>query len=105
MGDSMVKESLTPDTGKYSRFTRSTGTREKFPQPADSGTQADKPYEIEPDKGGIAAYALVLLYEETQDKRYLDQALQNARVLAANMTAGDEQRSPWPFRADYPTGE
>lgn len=105
MGDYLVKESLTPDTGKYPRFTRSTGIREKFPQPADSGTQADKPYEIEPDKGGIAGYALVLLYEQTQDKRYLDQALQNARVLVANMGPGDDHQSPWPFRVDYRTGE
>ena len=58
MGDYLVKESLTPDTGKYPRFTRSTGIRGKFPQPPDAGTQADKPYEIEPDKGGIAGYAL-----------------------------------------------
>ena len=27
MGDYLVKESLTPDTGKYPRFTRSTGVR------------------------------------------------------------------------------
>lgn len=105
MGDYLVKESLTPDTGKYPRFTRSTGTREMFPQTPDSGCQADKPYEVEPDKGGIAGYALVLLWEQTQDKRYLDQALQNARVLAANMQDGDDQHSPWPFRVDYRTGE
>lgn len=105
MGDYLVKESLTPDTGKYPRFTRSTGVRAKFPQPPDSGTQADKPYEIEPDKGGIAGYALVLLYEQTESKSYLDQALQNARVLVANMGTGDEQHSPWPFRVDYRTGE
>ncbi len=105
MGDYLVKESLTPDTGKYPRFTRSTGIRAKFPQPADCGTQADKPYEIEPDKGGIAGYALLLLYKETKEMKYLDQALQNARVLAANMGTGDAERSPWPFRVDYRTGE
>ncbi len=105
MGDYLVKESLTPDTGKYPRFTRSTGARAKFPQPPDAGSQADKPYEIEPDKGGIAGFALVLLYDETKDKKYLDQALQNARVLVANMGTGDSQRSPWPFRVDYRTGE
>ncbi len=105
MGDYLVKESLTPDTGRYPRFTRSTGKREAFPQPADSGCQADQPYEIEPDKGGIAGYALLLLYEETHDKKYLDQALQNARVLVANMGVGDAQHSPWPFRVDYRTGE
>ena len=105
MGDYLVKESLTPDTGKYPRFTRSTGIRGKFPQPPDAGTQADKPYEIEPDKGGIAGYALVLLYEATKENKYLDQALQNARVLAANMGTGDGERSPWPFRVDYRTGD
>jgi len=68
MGDYLVKESLTPDTGKYPRFTRSTGIREKFPQPPDSGCQADKPYDVQPDKGGIAGYALVLLYERTHDQ-------------------------------------
>jgi hypothetical protein len=105
MGDYLVKESLTPDRGKYPRFTRSTGWRAKFPQPADSGSQDDKPYEIQPDKGGIAGYALALLYDETKDKRYLEQALQNARVLLANMRTGDSTHSPWPFRADYRTGE
>jgi hypothetical protein len=105
MGDYLVQESLTPDTGKYPRFPRSTGAREKFPQPPDSGCQADKPYEIEPDKGGIAAYALVLLYDETRDARYLEQARHDARVLAANMGAGDGRHSPWPMRVDYRTGE
>ncbi len=105
MGDYLVKESLTPDVGKWPRFTRSTGWREKFPQPADCGSQADRPYEIEPDKGGIAGYALFLLWEETKDDKYLKQALQNARVLAANMQPADESHSPWPFRVDYRTGE
>ena len=105
MGDYLIKESLTPDAGKFPRFTRSTGKRAQFPQPPDSGTQADRPYEIEPDKGGIAGYALALLYEETQDQRYLEQALQNGRVLAANMDPGDDEHSPWPFRVDYRTGE
>ena len=86
MGDFLVKESLTPDTGKYPRFTRSTGIREIFPQPPDSGCQADKPYEVEPDKGGIAGIrAGVALRAKRRTSEYLDQALQNARVLAANM--------------------
>ena len=105
MGDYLVREDLTPDAGKYPRFTRSTGRREKFPQAADSGSQSDRPFEIEPDKGGIAGYALVLLYDGTQDKKYLEQALQNARVLAANQRPGDDEHSPWPFRADYRSGE
>ena len=104
LGDYLVKDANTPDTGKYPRFSRSTGWEGKFPQPADCGSQGDKPYEIEPDKGGIAGYALLLLFEETRDGKYLQQALQNARVLAANMREGTATSSPWPFRADYRTG-
>jgi hypothetical protein len=105
MGDYLVNESNTPDQGRYPNFTRSTGIAGKFPQPADCGTQGDRPFEIEPDKGAIAGYALVQLYKETGDRKYLDQGLHNAEVLIANMGQGDSARSPWPFRADYRTGE
>jgi len=105
MGDYLVKESNTPDEGKYPHFTRSTGIAGKFPQPADCGTQADKPYEIQPDKGAIAGCALFMLFKETNDQKYFEQALHNANVLVANMRKGDYTKSPWPFRADYRTGE
>ncbi len=105
LGDYLVKEARTPDTGKYPGFTRSTGRRAHFPQPADCGSQSDRPYEIQPDKGGIAAFALMLLFEATGEVSYLAQALQNARVLAANQQDGGGDRSPWPFRADYRSGE
>lgn len=104
MGNFLVIDTLTPDTGKYPRFTRSTGRRGQFPFHADAGSQGDHPYEIEPDKGGIAGYALMLLYDQTHDRKYLDQALQNARDLARNMKPGDQTHSPWPFRVDYRTG-
>src|ERR1022692_15082 len=104
MGDYLVKEGNTPAEGKYPRFSRSTGWRGKFPQPPDCGCQGDQPYEVEPDKGGIAGYALVLLYGETRDDKYLRQAVQNARVLAANMVEGTATNSPWLFRVDYRTG-
>jgi len=90
MGEFLVKENLTPKDGKYPGFPRSTGRRFSFPQPPDCGSQADRPYEIEPDKGGIAAWALTLLYQETKEERFLQQALQTARVLAANMSAGTD---------------
>jgi hypothetical protein len=61
MGDYLVKESNTPGEGRYPRFTRSTGWRDRFPQPPDCGSQDDKPYEVEPDKGGLAGYALLVL--------------------------------------------
>jgi hypothetical protein len=105
MGDYLLKEALTPDIGKYPRFTRSTGKREHFPQPADCGSQADRPFEIEPDKGGIAGYALLRLFEATGESQYLAQGLQNARILAANQQDGNALRSPWPFRVDYRDGQ
>jgi hypothetical protein len=104
MGDYLVKEAVTPDTGKYPRFSRSTGWRDRFPQPFDCGSQDDLPYEVEPDKGGVAGYALALLFDQTKDERYLAQALQNARMLTTNMVEGDATSSPWPFRVDYRTG-
>jgi hypothetical protein len=105
MGDYLLKESLTPREGKYPAFTRSTGKRDGFPLAADSGSQADRPYEIEPDKGGIAGYALLLLFQAGGQRCYLDQALHNARVLCANQQPGNAVGSPWPFRVDYRTGE
>ncbi len=105
MGDYLVKEALTPESGLYPAFTRSTGTREQFPQPADCGSQGDRPHEIEPDKGGIAGYALVRLFEAAGERRYLEQGLHNARVLAGNQQDGDASHSPWPFRADYRNGD
>ncbi len=104
MGDYLVRETLTPADGNYPGFTRSTGVRDRLPLPADAGSQGDRPYEIEPDKGGIAGYALLCLAAATGEARYRDQALHNARVLAAHQAPGDAQHSPWPFRVDYRDG-
>ena len=104
LGDYLINEALTPDSGAYPRFPRSTGTATAFPQPADSGREEDQPYEIEPDKGGIVGYALMLLHTATHDERYLQHALHIARVLASNQRDGDASHSPWPFRADYRDG-
>lgn len=104
MGDYLLTEALTPDQGSYPRFSRSTGTRGQFPLAADSGSESDRVFEIEPDKGGIAGYALLQLYGVTHEARYRDQALHNARLLAAHQQRGDAAHSPWPFRVDYRTG-
>ena len=104
MGDFLVEDCNTPNYGKYPDFTRSTGRVGTYPLPADCGSQKDHPYDIQPDKGGIAGYALLVLYNQTHDAKYRDQALHNARVLARNMGIGDATHSPWPFRADFRTG-
>ena len=105
LGDYLVRETLTPNSGQYPAFTRSTGKRSGFPLPPDAGSQGDRPYEIEPDKGGIAGHALMNLYRVSGREEYRLQALHNARVLAAHQQAGDAKQSPWPFRVDYRTGE
>ena len=105
LGSYLIGEANTPDAGRYPSFTRSTGTRKQFPLPPDAGSQGDRAFEIEPDKGGIAGYALSLLFDATGERIYLDQALHNARVLKANQGIGDAEHSPWPFRADFRTGE
>ena len=105
LGDYLVRECGAPADGRYAGFTRSTGRRGGFPQVPDSGSQSDRPYEIEPDKGGIAGYALMQLFKACGDSRYREQALRNARTLAANQQEGDAAHSPWPFRVDYRSGE
>ena len=105
MGDFLIDVAMTPDSGAYPRFSRSTGRRAQYPQGPDCGCQGDRPFEIEPDKGGIAGYAMALLFNATGQRRYLAQALQNAMVLVKNQAAGDATHSPWPFRADYRSGE
>jgi len=105
MGDYIVTEALTPDEGVYPRFPRSTGRVGEWPQAANCGSQDDKPYEIQPDKGAIAGYALVRLYEATHDAKYLHEALHIAQILATTERKGDATHSPWPFRADFRTGE
>ncbi len=105
MGDYLVQEALTPNSGQYPAFTRSTGKRDQFPLAADCGSQSDRPYEVEPDKGGIAGYSLLLLFEATGERKYLEQGLHNARILVANQKSGDASHSPWPFRVDYRNGD
>jgi hypothetical protein len=104
MADYLIRETLTPDTGEYPRFPHSTGRRDRFPQSSDSGSQSDRPFEIEPDKGGIVGYALLTLDEATHHADYTDEALHIARVLASHQRAGDPTHSPWPFRVDHRNG-
>lgn len=105
LGDYLVQECATPAGGPYAGFTRSTGRRGGFPQRHDAGSQSDRPHEIEPDKGGIAGHALLRLFKACGEARHLEQALVNARSLAANQRQGDATHSPWPFRVDYRSGE
>lgn len=106
MGDYLVFESLTKDAGAYPRFTRATGHHTAFPiKKSSQGDQKFGRDVIEPDKGGLAGYALLKLFEATGESRYLDQGLRNARCLARNIRRGDASHAPWPFRVDSVTGQ
>ena len=104
MADYLIKECLTPNTGAYPLFPRSTGTAGQIPMPANCGSQRDHPYEIQPDKGAIAAYALIKLWQQTKREDCFEVARHTAEVLKAQMRSGDATHSPWPFRADFRTG-
>lgn len=106
VADYLLNETLTPNRGVYPRYTRSTGYY--MDMPLFRSAQGDARYTrhtIQPDKGGIAGYALLRLFEATGEKRYLRQARHNAQLLAKNMRPGDAAHSPWPFRVDSITGE
>ena len=106
MGDYLVREASTANEGVYPNFTRSTGLITDFPLKQSSQNDADYGKNvIEPDKGGIAGFALLELYKVTKDKSYFDQAIHNARILAKNMRKGDALISPWPFRVDAVSGK
>ncbi len=105
-GDYLVKECNTTGEGVYPLFTRSTGNNTDFPLKKSS--QGDSNYGenvIEPDKGGLAGYALLKLYDATGGQPYLEQAIHNADCLVKNMRPGTSEQAPWPFRVDSVTGQ
>ena len=106
MAQYLLNETLTPRGGAYPGMVRSTGRRGCFPQPADCGSQSDRPFEIEPDKSAIAACALLELAAATGAAAgpLIEHALHAARVLARHQIAADASRSPFPFRVDYRDG-
>jgi hypothetical protein len=59
----------------------------------------------QPDKAGTFGYELTRMYEMTGDGKYLDAAVKIARTLMSHMQAGDDRKSPLPFRVNARTGE
>jgi hypothetical protein len=60
---------------------------------------------LQPDKAGAFGIELLTLYEMTGSPRYLTAAKGIADTLAAKVTPGDAEHSPWPFRVQARTGE
>ncbi len=53
---------------------------------------------VEPHVVGEDGFAYLRLYEMTGNTKYLLEAIRCANALVKNFTAGDEKKSPWPFR-------
>jgi hypothetical protein len=70
----------------------------------DGDMRAGKGY-LQPDKAGSFGAELVMLYKKTGNKRYLNAAVQIADTMAARVTPGDADNSPWPFRVNAATGK
>lgn len=70
----------------------------------DGDMRAGKGY-LQPDKAGSFGAELIMLYKMTGNQRYLDAAIKIADTLAAKVTPGDSEHSPWPFRVNAATGE
>ena len=78
------------------------------------GMRGDGLHGIEPDKLGELGFAYLMFYQVTEEKRFLQAAVQCADVLAQyvrdvrpesrDFIAADVQRSPWPFRVNARTG-
>jgi hypothetical protein len=60
---------------------------------------------LQPDKSAWFGAELVDLYKMTGQTQYLDAAVRIANTLADKAIAGDNDRSPWPFRVNALTGE
>lgn len=105
MGKFLAEESLTPDNNLYPLFPRSTGDAASLPLKGSSQVDLDYGINIiEPDKGGIAGYAWMLLYETDNNEKWMQLAAHTADVLVKNMRKGDAWHAPWPFRVDFVTG-
>ncbi len=106
MGEFLIKEASTLNVGLYPLFPRSTGNHEEIPLTRSS--QGDAKYGdqvIEPDKGGIAGYAYLQLFEKTGNEIWKERARQVATILAKNMREGTVMQAPWPFRVDVVSGK
>jgi hypothetical protein len=70
----------------------------------DGDMRAGKGY-LQPDKAASFGAELVMLYKITGRQKYLDAATSIADSLAAHVSKGDADHSPWPFRVNAATGE
>jgi hypothetical protein len=114
-GDPKVREMITQIADYYldHGFSGPTGEWPNLPFPyntvlhsgrIDGDMRAGEGF-LQPDKAGSFGIELLTAYEMTGTKRYLASAVAIADALAAKVTPGDAEHSPWPFRVNARTGE
>ena len=59
----------------------------------------------QPDKAGTFAYEMLMLYEMTGERKYLEAAKKMAATLASHVKPGDIENAPLPFKVNAETGE
>ena len=60
---------------------------------------------VQPDKAASFAAELIVLYKMTGQSKYLAAAEKMMNTLAANISPGDGDHSPWPYRVHGVTNE
>jgi len=105
MLDYLLAHGLTPTNWSWSGVPFPTGCGNK-PDYGRCLSDMPKSYYggIEPDKVGEVGIGYGLMYEETEDRAYLREAIRCANALAAHIRPGDNTHTPWPFRVNGRTG-
>jgi hypothetical protein len=114
-GDSKARELMMRIADYYLKhgFSSATDAWSNLPYPyntdvhsgwIDGDMRAGRGF-LQPDKAGSFGAELLTLYEMADEKRYLAAAVGIADTLAAKVTPGDAEHSPWPFRVNARSGE
>jgi hypothetical protein len=103
MADYWLDHGMSPATARWANLPFPYNTDIHSGQ-YDGDMRAGKGY-LQPDKAGSFGAELVMLYKMTGNQRYLSAAIKIADSLVAHVSAGDADKSPWPFRVNATTGE
>ena len=106
--DHMLKHGTTPSSwlwGNCPYASSESGNPEYFGTDKWENHRGDGLHATEPDKVGEMGVAYLQFYEITEESKYLEAAIHCATALAENITKGDYENSPWPYRVNAETGE
>lgn len=107
MLDHMLAHGLTPAGWSWSGVPFPTGCAQQadYGQCLSDTTPPTYYGGLEPDKVGEVGIGYALMYEETGDRAYLEEAIRCANALATHVQPGDDTHTPWAFRLDGQTGD